>query len=102
MKRISEVLIDNLYRHHGKHGQFEDCHCEELEERIKQQDEANAHEVVYLEQEVERLRGIIRSGKREQTYRSKPMVNMTDDMVRITLIMTRNKWREIKALKGGG
>ena len=29
-----------------------------------------------------------------QTYRS--MVNMTDDMIRVTLDMTRNEWRRIK------
>ena len=33
---------------------------------------------------------------KEETYRSKPMLNMTDNMVRVTLICSRNEWREIK------
>lgn len=32
----------------------------------------------------------------EQIYRSKPLVNITDDMVRVTLTLTRNEWREVK------
>jgi len=37
-------------------------------------------------------------GKIEQltTIRSKPMVNMTDDMVKVELVMSRNDWRRIK------
>ena len=30
------------------------------------------------------------------TIRSKPMVNMTDDMVKVELVMSRNDWRRIK------
>jgi hypothetical protein len=33
---------------------------------------------------------------KEEAYRSNPMVNMTDDMVRITFTCSRNKWHEIK------
>ena len=33
---------------------------------------------------------------KEETYRSKPTLNMTDNMVRVTLICSRNEWREIK------
>ena len=32
----------------------------------------------------------------ETTFRSKPMVNMTDDMVKVELVMSRNDWRRIK------
>jgi len=33
---------------------------------------------------------------KEETYRSKPLVNMTDNMVRVTLICSCNEWHEIK------
>ena len=29
-------------------------------------------------------------------FRSKPFVNMTDDMVRVELVMTKNDWYELK------
>jgi len=32
----------------------------------------------------------------EETYRSKPLVNMTDDMVRITIHLPINQWRIYK------
>jgi len=32
----------------------------------------------------------------EETYRSKPLVNMTNDMVKVTLTCSRNEWHEIK------
>jgi len=31
-------------------------------------------------------------------FRSKPFVNMANDMVRVQLIMSRNKWHEFKKL----
>ena len=31
-----------------------------------------------------------------QTFRSTSMVNKTDDMIRVTLDMTRNDWRRMK------
>jgi len=31
-----------------------------------------------------------------QTFRSTPMVNETDDMIRVTLDMTRNEWHVMK------
>jgi len=34
----------------------------------------------------------------EWPYRSKPFVNMTDDMIRVTLLMTRNEWRKSKSI----
>ncbi len=33
---------------------------------------------------------------KEETYRSKPLVNMADDMVRVTFACSRNEWPEIK------
>ena len=33
---------------------------------------------------------------KEETFRSKPLVNMTDDMVRVTIQLTRNEWRQAK------
>jgi len=33
---------------------------------------------------------------KEETFRSKPLVNMTDDMVRVTFVCSRNDWHEIK------
>jgi len=33
---------------------------------------------------------------KEETYRSKPLVNMTDDMVRITINLPINQWRKNK------
>ena len=33
---------------------------------------------------------------KETTFRSKPLVNMTDNMVRVELITSRNNWRRIK------
>jgi hypothetical protein len=33
---------------------------------------------------------------KEETYRSETRVNMTDDMVRVTMTFTRNEWRRIK------
>ena len=33
---------------------------------------------------------------KETTFRSRPLVNMTDDMVRVELIMSRNDWHRIK------
>ena len=33
---------------------------------------------------------------KKETYRSSPMVNMSDDMVRVVLTMTRNEWRELE------
>ena len=33
---------------------------------------------------------------KEETYRSEPRVNMTDDMVRITINLTRHEYRAIK------
>jgi len=35
---------------------------------------------------------------KEEIYRSKPLVNMTEDMVRVTFKMTIKKWRMIKYL----
>jgi len=32
----------------------------------------------------------------EELYRSEPRVNMTDDMVRVTLLCDRNEWRRFK------
>lgn len=40
---------------------------------------------------------------KETTFRSTPMVNMTDDMVKVELIMSRNDWQRVKkALKDLG
>jgi hypothetical protein len=36
----------------------------------------------------------------EKTFRSDSRVNMTDDMVRVTLDMTRNHWRMLKSDPG--
>ena len=33
---------------------------------------------------------------KEETYRSKPVVNITDDYVRVTLTCSRNEWHMIK------
>lgn len=33
---------------------------------------------------------------KEEIYRSSPLVNMTDNMVRVTFTCSRNEWREIK------
>jgi len=33
---------------------------------------------------------------KEEPYRSKPFVNMTEDMVRVTFVCPRWKWRELK------
>lgn len=33
---------------------------------------------------------------KEETFRSKPLVNMDDDMVRVTIHIKRNMWRELK------
>jgi len=35
---------------------------------------------------------------KEETYRSKSLVNMTDDMIMVTLYMSRNKWHMVKKL----
>ena len=32
------------------------------------------------------------------TYRSKPVVNMTDDMIRVVLDMTRHDWHRLKKM----
>lgn len=34
--------------------------------------------------------------KREVTFRSNPLVDMTDDMVSVTLVCPRHEWREMK------
>lgn len=36
--------------------------------------------------------------KKKQTYRSSPFVNMTDDMIEVTLSMPINKYRELKKI----
>ena len=33
---------------------------------------------------------------KEESFRSQPLVNMTDDMVRVTITMPRNIWRRFK------
>ena len=33
---------------------------------------------------------------KEETYRSKPVVNITDDYILVTLTCSRNEWRMIK------
>jgi len=33
---------------------------------------------------------------KEETYRSKPLVNISDDMIRVTLTMSRREWRTVK------
>ena len=33
---------------------------------------------------------------KEETYRSKPVVNITDDYIRVTLTCSINEWRNIK------
>lgn len=33
---------------------------------------------------------------KEETYRSKPIVNISDDYVRVTLTCSINEWRNIK------
>jgi hypothetical protein len=35
---------------------------------------------------------------KEQPYRSTPLVNKDNDMVRVTLDMTKHEWREIKKI----
>ena len=38
---------------------------------------------------------------KEETFRSKPLVNMTDDMVRVTISFTRREWHKVKRILGG-
>ncbi len=63
MKRISYEDFNEMKRYaqidclvKDDFDELKPCHCEELEERIKQQDEARCHEVVCLEQELEQLK----------------------------------------------
>ncbi len=36
--------------------------------------------------------------QREQHYRSKPRVDMSDDMVRVTFVASRNEWNHLKRM----